>query len=84
MLGLELSHGSLKRVPGHDKGCVVILVKCLSLAALKVVISTTFNAASDEHFVKMIVPFQWSSRMMSHAMEMLSALLALCEEYAHT
>ena len=41
-------------------GNVIILTKFSSLAALKVVILTTFGAASDENFIKMMTfSFQW-------------------------
>ena len=52
-------------VPGicgsnHWNENVVILTKFSSLAALEVVILTTFSAASDENFIKMkTFPFQW-------------------------
>ena len=54
------------RVPEHPQtqgifhwtGNVVILTKCSSLAALKVVILTTLGAASDENFVKMTFSVQ--------------------------
>ena len=46
----------------HWNENVVILMKFSSLAAPKVVILTTFGAASDEDFVKMkTFPFQWRS-----------------------
>ena len=38
----------------HWNGNVIILMKFSSLAALKVVILTTFGAASDENFIKMM------------------------------
>ena len=38
----------------HWNGNVIILTKFSSLAALKVVILTTFGAASDENFIKMM------------------------------
>ena len=38
----------------------VILMKFPSLAALKVVKVTTFSAASDENFIKITFPFQWT------------------------
>ena len=44
----------------HWNGNVIILMKFSSLAALKVVILTTFGAASDENFIKMMTfSFQW-------------------------
>ena len=44
----------------HWNGNVVILMKFSSLAALKVVILTTFSAASDEDFIKTTTfSFQW-------------------------
>ena len=44
----------------HWNENVVALTKSSSLAALKVVILTTFSAVSDEDFVKMTTfPFQW-------------------------
>ena len=44
----------------HWNENVVILTKFSSLAALEVVILTTFSAASDENFIKMkTFPFQW-------------------------
>ena len=44
----------------HWNENVVILMKFSSLAALEVVILTTFSAASDENFIKMkTFPFQW-------------------------
>ena len=44
----------------HWNGNVIILTKFSSLAALKVVILTTFGAASDENFIKMMTfSFQW-------------------------
>ena len=47
----------------HWNGNVVILTKFSSLAALKVVILTTFGAASDENFIKMMTfPFLWIRR----------------------
>ena len=43
----------------HWNENVVILMKFSSLAALEVVILTTFSAASDENFIKMkTFPFQ--------------------------
>ena len=46
----------------HWNENVVILMKFSSLAALEVVILTTFSAASDENFIKMkTFPFQWPS-----------------------
>ena len=43
----------------HWNENVVILTKFSSLAALEVVILTTFSAASDENFIKMkTFPFQ--------------------------
>ena len=45
--------------PIHWNENVVILMKFSSLAALEVVILTTFSAASDENFIKMkTFPFQ--------------------------
>ena len=45
-------------------------MKFSSLAALKVVILTTFSAASDEHFIKMkTFPLQWISLGMHPANE---------------
>ena len=54
------------RITSHRNGNVVILTKFSSLAALKVVILTTFGAASDENFIKMMTfPFlchwNWSN-----------------------
>ena len=44
----------------HWNENVIILMKFSSLAAPKVVKMTTFSAASDENFVKMMTfPFQW-------------------------
>ena len=44
----------------HWNENVIILMKFSSLAALEVVILTTFSAASDENFIKMTTfPFQW-------------------------
>ena len=46
----------------HDKhwnGNFVILMEFSSLAALKVVLMTTFSAVSEQNFVKMIFSFQW-------------------------
>ena len=51
----------------HWKRNVVILMKFSSLAALKVVILTTFSAASDENFVKMLTfLFQWITQSYDH------------------
>ena len=49
--------------PIHWNENVVILTKFSSLAALEVVILTTFSAASDENFIKMkTFPFQcWNA-----------------------
>ena len=48
------------RIHNHWNENVVILMKFSSLAALEVVILTTFSAASDENFIKMkTFPFQW-------------------------
>ena len=45
----------------HWNENVIILMKFSSLAALEVVILTTFSAASDENFIKMTTfPFQCS------------------------
>ena len=44
----------------HWNENVVILTKFPSLAALKVVVSTTFSVASDENFIKMTFPFHWT------------------------
>ena len=50
----------------HWNGNVVILWKSSSLAVLKVVILTTFSAASDENFVKMTTfSFQCMSKCQS-------------------
>ena len=43
----------------HWNGNVVILMNFLSVATPKVVIMTTFGAATDKNFVKMTFPFQW-------------------------
>ena len=50
----------------HWNGNVVILTKFSSVAALEVVILTTFSAASDENFIKMkTFPFQCSNAVTS-------------------
>ena len=47
----------------HRIGCVVISMKSSSMAALKVVILTTFSAGGDENFVEtMTFSFQWLQR----------------------
>ena len=47
----------------HWNENVVILTKFSSLAALEVVILTTFSAANDENFIKMkTFPFQCSQQ----------------------
>ena len=52
----------------HWNGNVVILTKFSSLAALEVVILTTFSAASDENFIKMkTFPFQCTLPMWTPA-----------------
>ena len=52
----------------HWNENVVILMKFSSLAALEVVILTTFSAASDENFIKMkTFPFQWSHQTLTFA-----------------
>ena len=51
--------------PLHWNGNVVILTKFSSLAALEVVILTTFSAASDENFIKMkTFPFQCTKLLL--------------------
>ena len=55
-----------KQLPKHWNGNVVILTKFSSVAALEVVILTTFSAASDENFIKMkTFPFQLNSTGLS-------------------
>ena len=47
-------------------GNIIILMKLSSLAALKVVILTTFSAASDDNFIKMTkFSFHWMSTQSS-------------------
>ena len=54
----------------HWNENVVILMKFSSLAALEVVILTTFSAASDENFIKMkTFPFQWILPLKQHFIE---------------
>ena len=57
-MGLKTNH-YIYVIDLHWNGNVVILTKFSSVAALEVVILTTFSAASDENFIKMkTFPFQ--------------------------
>ena len=55
-----LVYGKTAKSYNQLNGNAVILMKFSSLAAPKVVILTTFGAASDEDFIKMMsILFQW-------------------------
>ena len=67
-------------LPNHWNENVVILMKFSSLAALEVVILTTFSAASDENFIKMkTFPFQWWYHKDDVYVLFLSGIYAICQ-----
>ena len=66
---VDSPHKGLVAQKVHRNGNVVILTKFSSLAAPKVVKMTTFGAASDENFVKMMtLPFLSLSMSWRHGM----------------